>query len=71
MIIHSVIPVEEIFKNEFIENHEVLYMSYMGYKIEARKIAQDTIIINRVLETSPKSYLHPELQPGMVIKKGS
>ncbi|MCX7842440.1 MAG: YlzJ-like family protein [Clostridia bacterium] len=69
MIMHSIIPNELIFggfpgsiENNFKE------MEYLGVRVQVSQSSNNTLVIQRVISTSPKAYLNPKLQPGMSIE---
>lgn len=69
MIIYSVIPPEVIFgEPDDIGNTKSLKMNYLGESVEVLPTMQGGFVISRLLSTSPKAYLNPNLQPGMEIK---
>ncbi len=78
MILHSIIPMEEIFKNSSSDTmpanfanqdngSTAVVISYLGEKVEVLRNAQNQYVISRVLSTSPKAYLNPRLMPGSVL----
>lgn len=69
MIIHSIIPIDEIFKNneeEFSVKTKIIEIN--GVKLEVCWIKEDIYELQRIHSTSPQDYLNPELQPGIKIK---
>lgn len=65
MIIHSIIPIDVIFQNNFREdNMKTSHIRYMGELVEAVADGNTGYIINRIISTSLEAYLNPELQPG-------
>lgn len=69
MIIYSIIPVEIIFQNTSTELYQrPIFMNYKGELVEVVAVKEMSYKITRVLSTSPKAYLNPELQPGRIIK---
>jgi hypothetical protein len=69
MIMYSIIPNEIIFKNteENFENN-YLEMDYLGERVQVTASVDNKFIINRIISTSPKAYLNPNLQPGSKIE---
>ena len=68
MIIHSIVPLEVIFQNNFsVDIPKTSYVRYMGELVEAVSDGDAGYTINRIISTSPKAYLNPELQPGSKI----
>ncbi len=74
MIFHSIIPLDIVFKgfdslNTAVENssRELITMDYLGERIEAYRMSNNQIVVNRILSTSPKAFLHPKLQPGCIV----
>ena len=71
MIIHSIVPIEVIFQNMPEElTRRPVTMQYMGEMVEVVPNGNMGYTIARVLSTSPKAYLNPELQPGKEIIVG-
>lgn len=69
MIIYSIVPVEVIFQNVDIEDYQrAVTVEYMGEMIEAVPAGNMSYTITRVISTSPKAYLRPELQPGKEVR---
>lgn len=69
MILYTIMPMEIIFQNqEDNRGNTSVTMDYKGVKVEAVMTSNNQYIINRILSTSPKVFLNPELQPGTVIK---
>lgn len=66
MILYSIIPPEEIFKQKY--SNDKSEMLYMGEKVEVSLNSNNEYVINRLLSTCPKSYLNPRLQPGSIIQ---
>jgi hypothetical protein len=66
-IIYSVVPLEQIFQTEPIENsivNSLVEMDHLGSKVLAVKNPQNKFVIQRVISTNLKDYLNPQLQPG-------
>jgi hypothetical protein len=69
MIIYSIIPNEVIFKNmEENDNYNYLEMDYLGERVQVTASLDNKYIIRRIISTSPKAYLNPKLQPGVIIE---
>ncbi|MCX7746675.1 MAG: YlzJ-like family protein [Clostridia bacterium] len=45
-----------------------LEMDYMGEKVEVMPLSNNEYVIQRVISTSLKAYMNPQLMPGTVIK---
>lgn len=67
MIIHSIIPQEIIFGNDYKTN-ECMEIDYLGEKVLVYCASNNEYIIRRILSTSPQAYLNPRLQPGSIIR---
>lgn len=69
MIIYSIVPIEVIFQKVDVDNYQTaVTIEYMGEMIEAVPTGNMSYTIMRVLSTSPKAYLRPELQPGKEVR---
>lgn len=70
MIFHSIIPMEIVFGNK-LESQEMnlLEMEYLGEKVQVSPLTNNQLVITRLISTSPKAYLNPDLQPGSVINR--
>lgn len=68
MIFHSIVPIDFVFGNKS-ENQEMslLEMDYLGEKVLVSPMTNNQFVISRLISTSPKAFLNPELQPGKVI----
>ncbi len=67
MIIHSIIPMEIIMKNEESNSNYNIYnivLSIDGNLIEVQPAGQDRYRVVRILSTNPSAYLNSEYQPG-------
>ena len=67
MIIHSIVPIDVIFKIDATDIHNEI-LDYKNIQIEVRSIDKQSYEIVRIISTDPNDYLKPELQPGSVIK---
>lgn len=69
MIIYSVVPLDIIFK-DFEKCRDVNYIEayYRGERVILSPLNNNELRIERVISTSPKTYLDPGLQPGTIIK---
>jgi len=69
MILYSIIPAEVVFGNSY-NNQEFNFIEieYEGEKIEVTPMPGNSYKINRVISTSPKSFLNPRLMPGNIIE---
>ena len=69
MILYSIVPGEVVF--EYNENPVIsfLEMEYLGEKVVVSQTDDNKYVICRLISTSPKAYLDPRLQPGMVIER--
>lgn len=72
MILYSIIPVDVVFgsKNNFLKEYNFIEVEYEGEKIEVTPLQGSTYRVNRLISTSPKTYLNPKLMPGSVIEIG-
>lgn len=68
MIIYSIVPTEIIFNNNAEKIPASMEVMYKGEKVQVTKTPNNEYAITRILSTSPKSYLNPELQPGTIIR---
>lgn len=70
MIIHSIIPMEVIFgENKEASAGEMKEVEYMGEKVMVTPLPDKGYVINRLISTSLKAYLNPDLQPGKIVRK--
>ncbi len=72
MIIYSIVPPEIIFEekaNEFNASN-LIEINYLGEKLQVTPLENNRYMIQRILSTSLKSYLNPDIQPGKVINMG-
>jgi len=69
VILYSIVPGEVVF--EYNENPvtSFLEMEYLGEKVVVSQTDDNKYVICRLISTSPKAYLDPRLQPGMVIER--
>lgn len=70
VLIYSVIPIDIIMQknDETSENATYVELEYMGEKIQAVPLQNNEYKINRLISTSPRAYLNPALQPGVIIR---
>jgi hypothetical protein len=69
MIMHSIIPNEIIFSNvEKSSDYKYFEMEYLGERVQVIAGIDNKYVINRIISTSPKAYLNPNLQPGVIIE---
>ncbi|AUS96298.1 hypothetical protein CDQ84_05055 [Clostridium thermosuccinogenes] len=69
MILYSIVPWEIVFKNDDSSGSTFLEMEYIGEKVIVSPTQDNRYVINRIISTSPKAYLNPKLQPGVVIDR--
>lgn len=71
MILYSIVPVEFVFGNfnSQVENSEYVELEYLGEKIVAISMSNNKYKIDRIISTSPKVYLNPNLVPGTIIEQ--
>jgi len=68
MIIYSIIPPETIFENiGSADEYKFLEVRYKGEMLEVQPLGNNRYKINRLISTSPKSYLDPGFAPGTII----
>ena len=69
MIIHSIVPTEQIFPTDDQKaNEQYRIVNLSNIKAEVRLIEEDLYEIQRIYSTDVRDYLRPELQPGMRIR---
>lgn len=68
MILYTIVPYSVIYDSDTGKYSELLEIEYLGEKILVYSLQDNEYIINRILSTSPKAFLKPELQPGTIIK---
>ena len=56
------------FSNQIKEN-EYVELEYLGEKIIAIPLSNNRYKIDRIISTSPKAYLNPNLAPGTIIEQ--
>lgn len=66
MVLYTVIPLEEIFKDE--KKADLIQIPYSRGKIEVELTSYSTAKIIRLFSHDLNDYLHPKLQPGTEIK---
>lgn len=69
MILHSIVPGEVVFGYNGSSATNFLEMEYMGEKVVVSQTGDGKYVICRLISTSPKAYLDPRLQPGVVIER--
>ncbi|HHX17800.1 MAG TPA: hypothetical protein GX727_02945 [Clostridium sp.] len=71
MILYSIVPVEIVFGNfsNQIKENEYVELEYLGEKIIAIPLSNNRYKIDRIISTSPKVYLNPNLAPGTIIEQ--
>lgn len=68
MILYSIVPVEVVFSAcGGQEEMRPVEMEYLGEKVQVMPAGNNNFIICRIISTSPKAFLNPQLQPGTVI----
>lgn len=67
MIIYSIIPHEFIFKEYVKKESKFIEVEYMGEKVEVSPLSNNQFVINKLISSSPESFLNPQFQPGTVI----
>jgi hypothetical protein len=70
MILYTIVPYNVIFGFGSEIYSQIFEIEYLGEKVQVYSLKDNEYIINRVVSTSPKAFLKPELQPGTVIKAG-
>jgi len=69
VILYTIIPEELIFgKYEENFDNQKVELEYMGEKVVVTPLSNNEFVIDRLISTSPKAYLNPKLQPGIIIK---
>ncbi len=69
MILYSIVPPEVVFANAQDESPaRRVEIEWKGEKVEARELGNNRYVIERLISTSPKAFLNPDLQPGTVIE---
>ncbi len=66
MILYTIVPYDAIFN----AGNDVKYleMEYLGEKVRVICTPDNRFILDRLLSTSPKSFLDPRFKPGSVIQ---
>lgn len=68
MLIHSIIPIEDIFStNQWNPKEQFKIIEFNKVKIEVRTTGDDIYEIQRIYSTNLSDYLNPEFQPGIRI----
>jgi len=62
------VPYNVIFGYSADKYSELFEVEYLGEKVEVYSLQDNEYVINRIVSTSPKTFLKPELQPGTIIK---
>lgn len=71
VILYSIIPVDVVFGSDnFQEEYNFIEVEYEGEKLEVTPLQGSTYRVNRLISTSPKTYLNPKLMPGSIIEIG-
>lgn len=71
MILYSIIPIDVVFGSDNSEEgYNFVEVEYEGEKIEVTPLQGSTYRVNRLISTSPKTYLNPKLMPGSIIEIG-
>lgn len=69
MILYTIVPDEIIFGegyNNALENN-LTEVEYLGEKLQVVQAVGNQYVIKRIISTSPKAFLNPRLQPGVII----
>ncbi|MDQ2085834.1 YlzJ-like family protein [Herbivorax sp. ANBcel31] len=71
MILHSIVPVEVVFGNFDDQKKEGknIELDYLGEKIVATALSNNRYRVDRIISTSLKAYLNPNLIPGSIIER--
>lgn len=67
MIIHSIVPIDTIFKTERHNSRNEI-IDYGQIQLEVRNKGNKEYEVVRIISTNPMDYLRAELQPGSIIK---
>jgi len=67
MIIHSIVPLDIIFKQDVLNGQNEI-INYGQIKLEVRNAGNKDYEVVRIMSTNPEDYLKPEIQPGSIIK---
>ena len=65
MVLWTVMPLEDVFPQEYSPNYEE--MEYSGVRMYVERVSNDEYRVVRILSTNPQDYLRKELQPGQII----
>jgi len=68
VILYTIVPYNVIFGSNNDIYSELFEIEYLGEKIQVYSLQDNEYIISRIVSTSPKAFLKPELQPGTIIK---
>ena len=68
MILYTIMPYNIVFGHDNNKYNELFEIMYLGEKVLVYSLQDNKCVINRLLSTSPKTFLKPELQPGTIIK---
>lgn len=68
MILYTIVPHNVIFGFGTDIYSQIFEIEYFGEKVQVYSLQDNEYIINRIVSTSPKAFLKPELQPGTIIK---
>ncbi|NLD47633.1 MAG: hypothetical protein GX660_10605 [Clostridiaceae bacterium] len=68
MILYTVVPHEIIFQNNDTNySKDSIEIDYLDEKVVVMPVSNNSYRIERLISTSPKSYLNPGLMPGEII----
>ena len=67
-LIWTVLPLEQVFENYGVNTPTYQTIQYLGVTMLVRQGESGTGTVERVLSLDPQDYLHPECQPGSVIR---
>lgn len=71
MIHYSIIPAEIVFgNNDGSDLGKFLEIEYQGERVQVLPLTNNRYEVNRIISTSPKAFLNPDLQPGSIIEGG-
>lgn len=69
MILYTIVPDEIVFGEGYNNASDNIYteVEYMGEKVQVVQAVGNQYVIKRIISTSPKAFLNPGLQPGVII----
>lgn len=67
MILHTIVPKEVIYQNEFESVTNEMMMSYEGIPVMVQQINNYQVQISKIMSTDPQHYLHTKCYPGAII----